>query len=232
MLPPYLSFLQSSLWVFPFLVLFSAKVREIMVQYVGDVAIYVRPNKLDRFDKVRNEIKDAARSVVSAIFTAYAGPNDNKFLYDEVALVGHSLGSVIAYDTLNRLMLDDWLSGNFLHIAERAKSMITFGSPLNKTAFFFTIQAKDSLHIRERLASTVQPLIMSYPKFRKLAWINVFSPNDIVSGSLKFYDFPGLQVFPAVTNIPDPDAFVPLVAHCSYWNNRTVWRQLLKQIAQ
>jgi hypothetical protein len=54
-LPPSLSFIGSSLWVFPFLILFSAKVREIMVQYVGDVAIYVRSNKLDRFDQVRNE---------------------------------------------------------------------------------------------------------------------------------------------------------------------------------
>jgi hypothetical protein len=230
-LPPYLSFIESSLWVFPFLILFSAKVRDIMVQYVGDVAIYVRSNKLDRFDKVRTEIKEAARSVVSAIFTAYASPSNNQFLYDRVALVGHSLGSVIAYDTLNRLMLDDWLSGNALDVAERANSMITFGSPLNKTAFLFTIQAKDSLHIRERLASTVQPLIMSYPKFRKLAWINVYSPNDIVSGSLKFYDLPGLTTFPAVANVLDPDAFVPLVAHVSYWNNSVVWQQLLQQIA-
>jgi hypothetical protein len=230
-LPRYLSFLESSLWVFPFLILFSGKVREIMVQYVGDVAIYVRPNKLDRFDKVRNEIKEAARSVVAAIFTAYAGPDNKKFLYDHVALVGHSLGSVIAYDTLNRLMLDDWLSGNALNVAERTKSLITFGSPLNKTAFFFTIQAKDSLHLRERLASTVQPLIMSYPKFRKLNWINVFSSNDIISGSLKFYDLPGLEIFPAVTNIADPDACVPLLAHVSYWNNSTVWRQLVRQIA-
>lgn len=229
-LPPYLSFIGSSLWVFPFLILFTAKVREILVQYVGDVAIYVSANKLDRFDRVRNEIKEAARSVVSSIFTAY-DLNTNAYLYDRVALVGHSLGSVIAYDTLNRLMLEDWLSGSALQVSERTKSLITFGSPLNKTAFFFTIQAKDSLHIRERLASTVQPLIMSYPKFRKLDWINVYSREDIVSGSLKFYDLPGLETPPAVTNIADPDAFVPLVAHTSYWSNRTVWRNLLDQIA-
>ncbi len=42
-----------------------------MIQYVGDVAIYVRPNKLDRFNQVRNEIKEAARLAASAIFTAY-----------------------------------------------------------------------------------------------------------------------------------------------------------------
>ena len=31
-----------------------------MVQYVGDVAIYVTPNKIDRFDDARNKIKDTA----------------------------------------------------------------------------------------------------------------------------------------------------------------------------
>ncbi len=237
------SILQSSLWVWPFLILFSAKVRELMVQYVGDVAIYVTSNKLDRFDEVRSKIKDAARSVASAVFTAYAPGPAKEFLYAHVAVVGHSLGSVIAYDTVNRLMLDDWLAGHTLGIAERTKTMVTFGSPLNKTAFLFTMQGKDSLRIRERLAGTVQPLIISYPKFRKLNWINVYSHNDIISGALKFYDLPGFQdpappgstgPWPpreAVRNVIDKDAAVPIMAHVSYWKNKTVWNELLAQIA-
>ncbi|HSY33801.1 MAG TPA: hypothetical protein VLA42_17600 [Verrucomicrobiae bacterium] len=237
--PSWVNFLGNPAWVWPFLILFSAKMREIMVQYVGDVAIYVRPNKLDRFDAVRSEIKEAARSVVSALFTSYelkAQPGvAPKFQYDKIALVGHSLGSVIAYDTLNRLMLDDWLCEGALQVAERTATMVTFGSPLNKTAFLFTIQGKDTLHIRERLASTVQPLIMSYPKFRKLKWINVYSRNDIVSGDLKFYDLPGYQDDPvpdiAVQNVKDRDAAVPLVAHVAYWKNKTVWTELLSAIA-
>jgi hypothetical protein len=248
--PAWVNFLANLAWVWPFLILFSAKVREILVQYVGDVAIYVRPNKLDRFDEVRSQIKEAARSVALALFTSYelkaeAGAAD-KFQYDKIALVGHSLGSVIAYDTLNRLMLDDWLCNGALKVAERTATMVTFGSPLNKTAFLFTIQGKDSLRIRERLACTVQPLIMSYPKFRwKLQWINVYSRNDIVSGCLKFYDLPGYQDKPAahdppldptikrvrVKNIKDRDAAVPLVAHVAYWKNKTVWSALLSQIA-
>jgi len=166
--PAWAHFLSNSAWVWPFLILFSAKVREILVQYVGDVAIYVRPNQLDRFDEVRSQIKEAARSVASSLFTAYSLDTTQpgaapEFQYDKIALVGHSLGSVIAYDTLNRLMLDDWLCEGALQVAERTATMVTFGSPLNKTAFLFTIQGKDSLHMRERLASTVQPLIMSYP---------------------------------------------------------------------
>jgi hypothetical protein len=93
----------------------------------------------------------------------------------------------------------------------------------------------DTLHIRERLAATVQPLIMSYPKFRKFKWINVYSRNDIVSGLLKFYDLPGYQNPPvpaaAVQNVKDRDAAVPLMAHVAYWKNKTVWTQLLEQIA-
>ena len=235
----WVNFLANPAWVWPFLILFSAKVRETIVQYVGDVAIYVRPNKLDRFDAVRSEIKEAARSVVSALFRSYelkAQPGSaSEFQYDKIALVGHSLGSVIAYDTLNRLMLDDWLCEGALQVAERTATMVTFGSPLNKTAFLFTIQEKDTLHIREQLASTVQPLIMSYPKFRKLKWINVYSRNDIVSGDLKFYDLPGYQDDPvpdvAVQNVKDRDAAVPLVAHVAYWKNKTVWKELLSAIA-
>ncbi len=98
-------------------------------------------------------------------------------------------------------MMDDSLTKNVLQVSDRTKALVTFGSPLNKTAFFFTIQAKDSLHIRERLAATVQPLITSYQRFRNLAWINVYSPHDIISGSLRFYDWPGTHIPPAVDNI-------------------------------
>ena len=238
-MPAHLHVLENPAWVWPFLILFSAKVREILVQYVGDVAIYVQSNKLDRFDEVRTKIKDAARSVASALYTAYAPKSQSddapQFQYDKIALVGHSLGSVIAYDTLNRLMLDDWLCDGALEVAERTATMVTFGSPLNKTAFLFTIQGKDSLRIRERLACTVQPLIMSYPKFRKFKWINVFSRNDIISGHLRFYDLPGYQNPPvpkeAVQNVKDRDAAVPLMAHVAYWKNKTVWAQLLNEIA-
>lgn len=94
------------------------------------------------------------------------------------------------------------------------------------------------MHIRERLASTVQPLIISYPKFRKLKWINVYSRNDIISGPLELYDLPGFQDLPdaqrpveAVENVRDKDAAVPIVAHVSYWKNKLVWQKLLSEIA-
>jgi len=131
-------------------------------------------------------------------------------------------------------MLDDWLAGQALGIAKRTEAMVTFGSPLNKTAFLFTIQGKNSMHIRERLACTVQPLILSYRKFRKFNWINVYSRNDIISGPLTFYDLPGYQNPPlppqAIRNVIDRDAAVPLIAHVAYWKNKKVWEELVSQI--
>jgi hypothetical protein len=235
-LPPSLFFISSTVWVWPLLIGLSAKIRTLLIQYVGDVAIYVRPNKLDRFDDVRTKIKKMAEDTASAIFKACDPVEKNTFLYEQVAVVGHSLGSVIAYDTLNGLMLEDWLSKNQLGIAERTNTMVTFGSPLDKTAFFFTIQGTNALHIRERLAATVQPIIQSYRMFRKFKWINVFSRNDIISGDLIFYDlncFQKLDPVPerAVHNMVDEDAFIPLVAHVDYWKNRTVWTELFHQIA-
>jgi len=231
--------LYSTVWVWPLLIAISAKVRTILIEYVGDVAIYVTPNKLDRFEEVRTKIKDLARSVASAVYTACEDGTNHRFLYNQVAIVGHSLGSVIAYDTLNRLMLDDWLSSNHLGIANRTNSLITFGSPLEKTAFFFTIQGKDTLRIRERLAATVQPLIQSYEMFRKFPWINIYSRNDIVSGDLQFYDLRSMRdsrggsplPAKAVRNLVDKDACVPLVAHVDYWKNPLLWTNLYKQIA-
>jgi hypothetical protein len=235
MLPAHLHWASNPIWVWPFLIALSAKIRTLMIEYVGDVAIYVQPNKLDRFSKVRDEIKKTASAVASAIYLA-CEPGTHEFLYKDVAAVGHSLGSVIAYDTLNRLMLDDWLGKNHLGIADRTNSLVTFGSPLDKTAFFFTIQGKETLHIRERLAATVQPIIESYRNFRKFRWINVYSRNDVVSGKLIFYDLPDMQtpqeVPPlAVHNLIDPDNSVPLVAHVDYWKNELVWTELMQQIA-
>jgi hypothetical protein len=227
--------LGSPLWVWPFLITLSAQVRTLLVQYVGDVAIYVTPNKLDRFDQVRRAIKELARVSASAVYQART-EDDQDFLYEKVAIIGHSLGSVIAYDTLNKLITDDTLAGNPLNVAERTCVFETFGSPLDKIAFFFTIQGKDRLRIREQLASLVQPLIQSYPDFRKFPWINVFSRNDIISGSLQFYDLPDADLVPAHANIvrnePDPDATVPLVAHVDYWKSNLVWQRLYEQVTQ
>jgi hypothetical protein len=222
-----LSLLANSNWVWPALLALSKLVRDLMVEYAGDVAIYVDSNKLDRFDKIRKEIKQIALDSVMGIYTA-RNQDDSDFEYSKIAIVGHSLGSVIAYDTLNQLLNLDEICSHPVGVAGRTCLLETFGSPLDKIAFFFTIQGTQTFHIREQLAAVVQPLIQDYVKFRKFPWVNVYSRNDIISGSLKFYDVPNMTVPPGVQNLPDKDATVPLVAHVDYWKNDLVWQQLLQ----
>jgi hypothetical protein len=70
-------------------------------------------------------------------------------------LVGRSLGSVVAYDTLNGLLNED------VSRSTRTQLLLTFGSPLDKTAFLFRAQSEFS-DVREALAAATQPLIVDY----------------------------------------------------------------------
>jgi hypothetical protein len=234
--------LSSPWWVWPFLVFLSAQIRTLMVEYVGDVVIYVTSNKIDRFSEVRQKIKDVAYKSASAVF--HAMTEDGKhFEYEKVAIIGHSLGSAIAYDTLNRLINEDRMTDGKMRIAHRTCLLETFGSPLNKLAFFFTIQGSDSFQIREQLAESVQPLIMNY-EYRPYPWVNVRSPNDIISGEVYLYDWPppnsSVAKAPMKASIPagyvpaideiDPDASVALAAHVDYWKNQRVWERLYEQV--
>ncbi len=237
------SWLASSWWVWPFLIFVSAQVRSCLIEYVGDVAIYITPNKVDRFNEVRDKIKDTALQSASAVYLAM-NEDGSDFAYQQVAVIGHSLGSVIAYDTLNRLINDDRLAQDRLKIAERTCLFETFGSPLNKIAFLFTIQGTDSFQIREQLAEVVQPMIMNYG-YRQFPWINVRSRNDIISGEVYLYDVDPSHSTDCSSGQPvstpagarpaldliDKDAAVAITAHVDYWKNQTVWQQLLDHIA-
>ena len=225
-------------WVWPMLLLVSALVRELMIQYVGDVAAYVTSQNLDRFNKIRQRIKQIALDSARAVYLAQ---ENGEFLYDKIAVVGHSLGSVIAYDTLNALLNAEKLSLTELKIASRTYLLETFGSPLDKIAFFFNVQGNEAFHIREQLAAAVQPLITNYEDFRRFPWINVYSPNDIVSGKVELYDLP-MKGQPdstrrlirrhRVRHFQDHDAIVPLVAHVAYWKNKEVWEKLLAAVTR
>lgn len=203
--------------------------RSFLVQYVGDVAAYVSPQALDRFSDLRTEIKDRIGRLAQAIVEAAC--DDGRFEYDRIAFVGHSLGSVIAYDVLNRLILDETLNLTRARPLERIRLLLTFGSPLDKTALIFGLNGKGTGVIREQLAARVQPLIEDY-RFRQVQWVNVYSVSDLFSGKLDFYDDAANRdsVGRRVVNIDDPEALVPLAAHVQYWNTSTVWSILHREL--
>jgi hypothetical protein len=218
----------------PLLVAASAYIRLVLVQFVGDVAIYVMPYKLDAFNDLRKEIKDLVYNVARAVYSLKSQPTEPPD-YSSVIVVGHSLGSVIAYDALNRLILEDEASSKALGVVSRTPLLLTFGSPLDKTAYIFAVQGSGTTEARESVAAAVQPLIQD-DKFRPKRWVNVYSHSDIISGSLDFYDIPnsGKALPPGapapnvnrVDNKIDPDATTLLIAHTEYWSDDAVVHEI------
>ncbi len=212
--------------------------RWFLIEFMGDVAVYVSGNKLSKFDELRDAIKQSVMDVMGAVYSA---KNSTGALeYEKIAVVGHSLGSVISYDLLNQLLLEDELSqrkdgtggGVFRNIRYRTKLLLTFGSPLDKVAYLFRIK-KNTDELREAAFAASQPLIRSYAT-RPDRWVNIYSWMDLFSGHLHYYDHPCESEGDTqrVVNVIDKEAWVPLVAHTEYWTNDILGKQLYETITK
>jgi hypothetical protein len=158
--------------------------------------------------------------------------------YDGVVIAGHSLGSVVAYDILNQLVADDLAQPPANRaVVGRTRMLLTFGSPLDKTTFFFTKQKKShSGSVWAELGTAFQPLIDD-PATRAFRWINIHSRWDVVSGSLDYFDTLAEHELPddrkapgTVRNHLDPEATTFLAAHVEYWLGRTIYAAMLSGI--
>ena len=176
----------------PVLVALSLFMRNFLIQYAGDVAVYAAPHRLDRFNDLRTRILECVLARARAVYEATV---DGRPYYSKVLIVGHSLGSVISYDVLNRLLSEDEAAEkakrtkSIRGVRERTGLLLTFGSPLDKFAYLFAVQGQgQTFEAREALAASVQPMITDRTLREALRWVNVYSPWDLFGGLLKFYD--------------------------------------------
>jgi hypothetical protein len=214
-------------------------VRYFIIEYVGDVAAYISPYKDSKFDELRQKIQKVGLDVGKVVY-GFGPPHVTLPDYRRVVMVGHSLGSVLAYDTLNALINLDNVSdpGERRHVVARTRALLTFGSPLDKTAFIFRMQPRNEEDwIREQMAASVQPLIVSYPLYRppRFEWINIWSRMDIISGFLDYYDDPSnpareANIPPCVVNMRDPQSWIPFYAHVQYWKKKLLHQQLYRLV--
>jgi hypothetical protein len=207
-----------------FVVGLSMLARKVFVQYVGDVAAYVSAYSVNEYWELRARIKEEGVKVAHAVYGALTA--DGQAAYPRVVVVAHSLGSIIAYDSLNQLLREERLEpsgATRLDVVRRTPAFITFGSPLDKTAFVFTAQRGSEAEVREAAAAATQPLIVDYAN-RPERWINIWSRRDWISGSLQYYDDsddPKSSPHGArfVENCEDDWAATPISAHNEYWAN-------------
>jgi hypothetical protein len=197
--------------------LLSEVVRRFLVQYLGDVVVYVESHTVDRFADLRARIRECVTERARAVYAA--GGAD---AYEQVVVVGHSLGSVVSYDMLNQLLCEDAIDRQAgrptRDVARRTPLFLTFGSPLDKTTFVLAIQHRRTTQAREALVASAQPMLQGY-EWRPERWVNIYSPWDIISGSLEYFDLPGSSDPRRVDNLRDREATTLLMAHVEYWEN-------------
>ena len=133
-------------------------VRFILINYVGDIAVYVNSDRFSSSFSARAQILDECTTALTRLLRERQNPADpaSPYLYDRVLIAGHSLGSVIAYDTLNELLDRARSSGGTPNVLgpeelNKLRGMVTFGCPLNKIFYFFREQLPPAQALRRQL---------------------------------------------------------------------------------
>ena len=191
-------------------------ISQVMTGYVADVAVYVNADAKSKNYEARKQVLDGAVSTLSDLL---ANPR-----YDRVIFAGHSLGSVIAYDAVNELLIRASAHAACPDL-KKLRGLLTFGSPLDKIYYFFREHVKGDQAIRAQILS----MLYGFRKVRSgrdyspfefhyhtddlpdLTWLNAWSLADPVSGKLNFYDLRGDG------NQESFRYWIPGYAHLSYW---------------
>lgn len=162
---------------------FSKKSIHNFTNVIGDLAIYAVVDPKSKFYNIRRKILSGAVEAIKFLIEKEEDPGtaDEKaapLAYPSVLVAGHSLGSQVAYDAINRLNLlvnqnlikhydnqgRSTKPGNATRsISDQLKGFITFGSPLDKTVFFLRENVPDENYLR-------QQLLEAYHGFKQRNW--------------------------------------------------------------
>jgi hypothetical protein len=229
LLSPFLSgrFLQSA-WT-----LSKTLVTPPLVNLVGDVAVYTTTDVKSPYERIREQILTESLTLLKAIV------RDKEANYDQVIIAGHSLGSCIAYDTLNLLCIQASLSKNkgqnlFL---DKIKGLVTFGSPLDKIAFFCKEKAQKQQYIRSSILEHLNSFRVKPQVARQnlyftkspvdcqldhVQWVNYYHLQDPISGHLDYYE--------NVDNVlMKYNAAWGIEAHMGFWTDANFYEDIAKR---
>jgi len=212
-------------------------ISKILVNYVGDVVVYTSMDRKAIHNTIRSKIINQARMEIESIL--------KNEVYGSIFVAGHSLGSVVAYDVLNRLHtmpMDDSNAEKWKTSLNKVKGIITFGSPLDKIAFFFRHQVEKKQHIRRQMLNNLHSFKKSKPRdpdfdpgvtdfvavkdevgknIDHAKWVNYFHRLDPVSGELDLYDVD--------ENVPCKFESSFGIAHIKYWEYDEMYTNIVGQ---
>lgn len=129
---------------------------------------------------------------------------------DDIHVVSHSLGSLIAYEVLSRTMRTAVEEGS---LQGRLRTLITAGSPLDKVSWFLKPEH------RYRFARDLPPGIR---------WVNLYTAYDLVADKLARYGSRPTNALLVNKEIP----FLAIAQdHVTYWQNYEAMEHVLRCVA-
>lgn len=184
------------------------RARTQMITAVSDCLVY--ESAVQR-DEIRQRLVDA--------ITPYVKTGD------AVSIVGHSLGSVVAFDTAyyNSRKNDDWRNAGF-----KPTNLFTMGSPIA----LFSMEMDDTTgqqkprYIPAGVESPLAPTGDLQPNLAEGVWYNFLDAQDLIAYPLETL-FTGKF---AVKDIRVETGLLPLGAHTGYWHNADVADQIARRL--
>jgi pimeloyl-ACP methyl ester carboxylesterase len=181
-------------WVLALARVFFGGARRFLAEFIGDVQVYTNRDELSTHFVAREGVLAAAEQVFETV---------DRRGYEAVVVVGHSLGSVVALDALERLDARD------SDILSRVDAIVTFGTALEKVKYFFSRESDSysamavrRLKERERaiaeaggiedirqsvaVAQSLQTLerAVDLAGGKRRAWVNLWYANDVVANPI------------------------------------------------
>jgi len=199
--------------------------------FIGDVVGYLDLDPRSEHYQTRQKIIGGAVAELCALIA------DD---YDEIIIAGHSLGSVIAYDTLNRIIQATNAGRVKEKEASKIAGFVTFGSPLDKIAFFFRERVEGDKEVQRQILAHLHgfrtrslvedenekrgvkvgsPMHFELPEIR---WLNFYHRKDLISGRLDLYDLRSppprhVKSGSGDGNILVEETISRIAAHSCYW---------------
>ena len=250
------------------------KITRNYVNLIGDIIIYNAASVRSKNYEIRKGIIDGAVNALRYLVEPVQSSDwpEYHWNYNRVIVSGHSLGSQIAFDAINRLThfvtqgdVDGFDKEGYLldkkggkraaignndvgikNISNLLCGLHTFGSPLDKIAFFLREQTEKEEYIRQqllknfhcfkqkdlsvkeieaasRLKSPFEPL------FENIGWYNYFDKYDFISGRLDYYE-KVKNMDATETNKKYRQGWKKLwflSAHTDYWQNIDMYKELV-----
>jgi|GEM_PF-6719324 len=154
-----------------------------LTNFLGDVQIFVNANANSSFFKVRESAVDLVADRIGEI-AAKKDPATLKPLYDEVYVIGHSLGSAVAVSALRRVADEHTLDPNHPRLPEKICAYITIGSPLRKIRKFYKAQAYKRYTVEFAYETDVEIFGDVDKDPTKTTWYNFWYWSDLFADQL------------------------------------------------